>query len=347
MRSFKLRIATSALCVIFLAMACANSRFSNRFSEAFGQLTTDGISIPLHNELEFDQSGGHLQGIQLYSRDGRDYVFLSGSSSKAAYMAHAELAETARVIGIDTFMLDPYRHAGGFQIHDRYLAVGIEDNRLRNASMVMIYDLDGFPGAWTEPLHVIERKGEFERVTAGAVGITEIHDHALVAVGNWDSRVIDFYVCPLPEFKQGRNRFRLVYSADMRRLSRAGWCDPHWRPYQNINLFVGARGAVYLTGFTRGEKGQHLADVFELLVPEAFFDPKLAGGDGREGMTIKKTHSKSFVPKGNACFRAGAGLCRLSDGQLALFSCPNRMGGHSVINVFADGPRLRLAGSGR
>lgn len=120
-------------------------------------------------------------------------------------------------MAIDKLMTDPFRHAGGFQIFDHFLAIGIEDNHLRTSSKVKVYDVAA-KNVWNEPLYTIELQGSFEKPTAGAVGIAPYKKEMLLAVANWDCQNIDFYACPVSDFKSHKGSFEKIASTETNSL---------------------------------------------------------------------------------------------------------------------------------
>ena len=318
----------------FLAMASAQSTkrsaHATDFIKAFASLSAKDQLIPVCNPfpINFNDLDGHIQGIQLYKSGGSDFLYMTRSNSDAAYLIKARLeSDTATMVAVDTLMLAPYGHPGGFQITEHYLAVGMEDFKARNTSRVKIYDLRKGAKSWSEPLHVIKRDGKYERVTAGAVGLTRIGRHMLLVVGNWDSRDLDFYICQVDKFERGEEGFQLIQEMNMAQQSREGWSDPQWRGYQNINLFNDGGDNLYLVGMERGG-----TDLYRLTVSKgkvSAINPK-----SRNPFQITKLASTQFKVSGNASFNAGAGLYRYPGGELVLFVAPDDIEGEAMISVF-------------
>lgn len=289
------------------------------FEQAFDELSSSpSLSIILKNDLEFDAEGGHLQGIQ---RHGDSMLFMSGSAASKSYMVLADL-KRKQTMAIDTLMGSPFRHAGGFQVFDRYLAVGIEDNQKRNVSVVQIYDLDA-PRPWSNPIYSLNRKGDFERVTAGAVGITAYRQKIWLLVANWDSRNLDIYTCPEADFYRGTANFTLEISIDTETEPRSSWSDPEWHSYQSINLFTDQKDKLYLVGTTKINDGKQVADLYQLVFKNL---------PGR----IRKLSSKYFYPGNTVDFKAAAGLIVTADGYLELLAAPYRVGEETRIDVFSQ-----------
>lgn len=304
---------------------------SKGFLQAFGQLPQQDFLISTHDpfNFQFDEDHGHIQGIQLYSKAEKDYLYITRSNSYAAYMLKAELkGKEATVLSFDTLMLAPYGHPGGFQIFENYLAVGIEDFKTRNTARVVVYDLKKGDKPWSTPLHVVKRDGEYERVTAGCVGLTRIGKHILVVVGNWDSRDLDFYVCPFNKFKKGKDGFRFIQSIKMGQVSKEEWIDPVWRSYQNINLFSEGNDQLYLVGFN-GDA----TDLYELQITQKTL--KSTQNSPQDTIQIKKLQSRTFTVSGNASFGAGSGINRLPNGDIIMFAAPNDLGGSSTISGYS------------
>src|SRR5690606_173954 len=115
------------------------------------------------------------------------------------------------------------------------LAVGVEDNEARNVSVVRVYKLGDPLSDLKNPVAVIERSGERERATAGAVAIQQVDETLWVIVGDWGNRHMDVYKADISS-KDGTIQFQKVGEMDMTNHSKNGWIDPMVRSYQNINV---------------------------------------------------------------------------------------------------------------
>jgi hypothetical protein len=304
---------------LFFSVSSTGSFPISNIIRSFDNLNTTPETILLANEIPFNSEGGHLQGIQVY----KDHqVFISGSSTHISYMVSAKLGDPSSVISIDTLMQSPLRHAGGFQIFKQYLAVGIEDNNKRNLAYLRIYDLES-ETPWERPLYSIERKGDFERVTAGAVGITASRGKVWVLVANWDSRVLDFYSCPEHEFYSGKGKLSLQKSITVKNQSTAQWSDPHWLAYQNLNLFADKNEALFLVGTARNDDGSQVADLYQLYL-EA------------ENPEFIKLRSKKFNTSSSVDFKAAAGFSTTASGKLILASAPYQLENNTNIDLFTN-----------
>jgi hypothetical protein len=302
------------------------------FPKAIQQLSSQPENVDFTNTILFDGTGGHLQGIQLHKEMDQIFAFISGSSATKSYMVKVGLDPPAKVIAIDELMSEPYRHAGGFQIFDNYLAVGIEDNYKRTSSLIKIYNISGSKNDWSQPFYTIYRTGEFERSTAGAVGMTQYNGEVLLAVANWNSINIDFYACPSADFYSGEGEFHQIATLTPLEVSTLNWSDPAWWSYQNINLFTDAKEGLYLVGFARDDNDQHLADVFRVSfadrIPESESDM-----NQKKDIQIQKILTKSFERIGKTDFRAGAGLS-IIEGTLIMGSIPYAIESNTSLNFF-------------
>lgn len=289
------------------------------FRQAYEDLNQQPSSFSATNNISYDAKGGHLQGIQLY-KDNE--VYLSGSSEELSYMVKINLEEQSRVMAIDTLMHSPLRHAGGFQIFDHYLAVGIEDNKKRNLAYLQIYDLES-PAPFDQPLYTIERKGSFERVTAGAVGITAFRGEILILVANWDSRVLDFYSCTEQDFYAGMGQFTLKNSIEVKKQSTVDWSDSKWESYQNLNLFSDKNQQLFMVGTAKNEDEKQVADLFDLQLKPS--TPK-----------VTKLSSKVFHTSKGVDFKAAAGLNISDSGTLVLAAAPYQLERYTSIDLFTN-----------
>jgi hypothetical protein len=224
------------------------------------------------------------------------------------------------VISVNKLMDKPFKHAGGFQIFQNYMAVGIEDNDAKDKSRVCVYDISNPEKPQNKPVSVIERAGEPKRSTAGCVGITKHKDQILLAVGDWDTKNIDFYSCKSGEFPKGH--FELFYSINNESISKKNWIDKNWLPYQNINLISTVENELYLIGLGQNNKNENVADLYQLK-------------DDDEGkFSIKKTASKTFNCENDVSFKAGAGAVIDNNGRLAIVACGYNIEQTSYLNFF-------------
>ncbi len=296
-------------------LACLSaSAFSQTIPERFDRIGQKPRTIHFTNPLPLDESGGHLQGIQSLGPDGDAFV-LSGSSDSYAYCLRVADHEVKQVMEMDQ---KPFKHAGGFQLADGYLAVGIEDNLAKDKSKVFVYQIQGDEIQAT-PTWVIGREGDAMRSTAGCVGLAGQQDELLVVVGDWDTRHLDFYQI---HARQGSGSPEAPFvSIAAAGLARDSWINPDWHSYQNINLLQDNNGALYLVGLGTDGENQNVADLFELSLKN-------------EGSELRKVRSRQFQSDPEVSFRAGAGIHQSGDGRLWVVACSSHIGSKGVIQVW-------------
>ncbi len=269
--------------------------------------------------------GGHLQGIQMRWDAGRQehLVFLSHDSFDQAYVVVAAFPESldrpGHVVHVHRFPRGPLRHAGGIQLAGPLLAVGLEDNRRRDASEIRFCDT-GNPADWKPLPHLtIHRRGEREDCTAGAVAVISDNGRLLAAVANWDSRAIDFYrSSPGRSIREAACRMRWLSRWRADQADRAGWTpDDRCGSWQAINFVRDGRGHLYLFGFRR-DTGTDTVDVFQV-------DPTAAAG-----RQLRKTASRSFHLPAECHFLFGGGVS-VQDGRLWLLGTSRRFAPYATI----------------
>ena len=277
--------------------------------------------MEVSNKLEINNSGGHLQGIQLVNTNSGKHAVLTGSSDSYSYLLVIKLQEMNKVILLNKLMDKPFRHAGGFQIYNNIMAVGIEDNSAKDKSKICLYELTEPEKPLGKPLAIIERFGEPYRSTAGCVGITRFKDQVLIAAGDWDTKHIDFYSCNAENFRNGN--FKLTFSIGTDTLSRLGWIEANWYPYQNINLF-NFNERLFLLGFGQNKKNENIADLFSLeeTSPGKF--------------NLKKIEEETFRCEKGPDFKAGAGAELSVTGKINIISCGYNIENQTFLNFFRN-----------
>lgn len=252
------------------------------------------ISIPVPKSAAF--KSGHLQGVQIHN----ETLIVSGSSTSKAYLAIFQLlGGDFRFVGTKKLASGRFNHAGGLQVAENWLAVGIEDPVGKRSSIIQLIDVSSFEKLSGPPVYTLERRGEFKRSTAGAVALLKRKDHFLLAVGSWDSTVIDFYISNGTDpYKEGFE-FKAWTSWDSRESKRKNWSDRDYISYQSLQLTEGSTG-VYITGFARkGNSNQ--AHVYAL---DTDSDPY---------SLLTKVATYSVQCRGDVSFRNGAGLANFHE----------------------------------
>ena len=288
----------------------------------FREIKTEPQVIVCRNELEVNNRGGHLQGVQLMVGNDAEYAILSGSSSTVAYYAVARLQDPAEVQSINPLMPVPFKHAGGLQICQDLMIVGIEDNSERDKSIVCVYRIDDPDQPTVKPLSRTVRAGEAFRSTAGCAGVASIGHHYLAVVGDWDTKHLDFYLIDEHRISVCIEAFEKIYSVDTEKADRSGWMDNEWLAYQNINLFRDADEQLYLVGLGQNAERENKADLY------------LVEHDNLTEFTLRKLMSRTFNCREGADFRSGAGIYRQADGKLKLISCGSHIRDTLILNKF-------------
>ena len=290
---------------------------------AFHGIEESPSTINYTNAREVNSQGGHLQGVQSMRKNGQEYVLLSGSSSTYSYYAVVRVGEKNEVLSVNKIREKPYKHAGGFQIYEKYMAIGIEDDEAKDKSDVYIYQIDDPERPPRQPIAVIKRTGEPKRATAGCVAITTVRGKMLIVVSDWDSRHVDFYASDPPKSDASSWDFKRVYTINAATIDKKGWVNSNWLSYQNINLLKGEEGDLYLIGFAQAEKGEGVADLFRVET------------DGLAAYELKKVATKTFQTKNGTSFKWGAGVQYNPDeARMKILSCTAQMGQKAFLSEY-------------
>lgn len=287
----------------------------------FKNLDSKPEVISYSNTLKINNSGGYLQGVQAIENNSGKYFILSGSSDSYSYYVIVKKGNKNEVTSVNKLIDKPFKHAGGFQIYQNYMTVGIEDNDVKDKSKICVYDISYPEKPSGKPVSVIERTGEPKRSTAGCVGITEYNDKILLAVGNWDTKNMDFYSCKSSEFPKGH--FELFHSINTESISKDNWIDDKCFSYQNINLFSTVDNELVLIGLGQNNKNENVADLYQLKE------------DGKGKFSITKTASKTFNCDNEVSFKAGAGVVIDNNGRLGIIACGYNAREVSYLNYFS------------
>lgn len=292
---------------LLLCTICSFGQQVDNLSEAFEALSSEPEVILINNKIKVPHRNGHFQGVQLIEQNGTEKLLISGSSRNKAYILQIDLTtqKTSKVI---TLMKDPYRHAGGIQVSEPYLIVGIEDNIIKTTSKVSLYNYQNNALDTASPLVTIEREGKAKRHTAGATGLLVMDTHYLAVVANWDSRNWDFYQID-PEKGEHKSLYSFVAPDD-------------WGSYQSINLIKDA-SAIYAIGFYKKDM-VGTADLF-LVSKLGPFEP-----------VMEKIRSKTFNCKNGVDFNSAVGLQVDNKGKLHIWGTQADTGKHIALNKFSQ-----------
>jgi hypothetical protein len=222
--------------------------------EAFGRIRTDG-RVAAFDRANARLRGGHLQGLGCIDR--RTLAISANSDDGAVFFVVQWRTRVGRGLGRVIERVDvadpPLSHAGGLQIVDDVLALGVEDDAARDRSRIECYDVRR-PRAINRLAHLsFDRPGpgqrpQTRRWTAGAVGLARTTAGYLLVVGSWESEHLDFYRSTGADLRRPTCRF--VHIADWRKdeADRDTWIDDSWAAYQSLNLVVGPGGRLFLVG---------------------------------------------------------------------------------------------------
>ena len=275
--------------------------------EAFEALSSEPEIIFISNEITVPSDGGHFQGVQVIEKNGTEKLLISGSSLTKAYILQADLA-TQKTDKLIYLMKEPYRHAGGIQVSEQYLAVGIEDNFNKTSSKVCLYNYRDANLSMAQPNVTIDRAGEAKRQTAGSTGLLAIDNDYLMVVSNWDSRNWDFY-CIDPE------------NSEQKMLESFAAPDD-WASYQSINLIMDEE-SIYAIGFHKKELVGY-ADLILVSKLETF-EP-----------IMEKVLTKTFNCKNEVDFGSAAGLQVDTEGNLHIWGTQRDPLKQIAVNKFSQ-----------
>jgi len=278
--------------------------------------------ISFSNSLPIDNTGGHIQGIQLIRYQGTEYQVLSGSSSTYSYYSIVKTGSSNIVLSVNKILDKPLKHSGGFQIWNDLMAIGVEDNEAKNRSSVFIFRLDNPNKPPAKPLTIIERVGSYKRGTAGCVAISVVNGKVLVAVGDWDTEHLDFYRIAEEKLYREGAILELEYTLDSKDFNKEGWTDPSWNSYQSINFVKDSNDGLYLAGMTSVEQDENMIDIFQIQTEEL------------STFQCKKIYSKKFPANNKTKFRWGAGLDVDSSGNIRLMATEEHIKSNSIISIY-------------
>jgi len=281
--------------------------------EAFQTINTNPKLLRLKNNTVKIPSGGHLQGIQNLSDSAFVITASSGSISYYLLAIQDPSKNKGNIKHLQKIADLPFRHAGGCQLNGNKLFVGIEDNIAKNKSKIMMVTLNDSSVQLSQQI-IAKRMGMVKRSTAGAVGSAKTKTgQYLVAVGDWDSRNIDFYI-------SRKDRDTLFDSLTTFHAPESQkWCS-----YQAINLLMDTTGNIYLVGF--GLEGlNNRADLFKVELE-------------KDRATLKPISSRNFKCTGGTGFRYGAGIGFSKNRSLVIYSCARNIRANLAVNIFESQP---------
>src|SRR5262249_9057468 len=145
-------------------------------------------------------------------------------------------------------------------------------------------------------------------------------DH-LLAVANWDSRAIDFYLSSGKRLDDPQCRFEFHARWQDSAANKADWRpDKTFAAYQAVNLLTDGSHHVFLVGFATSPAGKDIVDLFSLDL-----------GQPTEKL-VRKLASKPLKLGAENHFRYAAGLW-IRQNALAILPSPRELGGQTRINL--------------
>ncbi|MFT5920346.1 MAG: hypothetical protein ACI9FU_002164 [Granulosicoccus sp.] len=306
----------ATVCALVVAL-CAFKTFAQPLPNAKETLAIQAASFKISVNPNNEIIGGHLQGIQLHN----ETLIVSGSSKDFGYLGlFQKLGEGFRFIGLKKLATDPFNHAGGFQIAENWLAVGLEDPVGRRNSIVQLIDVSSFEKLQAAPVYTLRRKGQYQFSTAGAIALLKRKDHFLLAVGTWDCKTIDFYVSNNLNPYSNDFEFEKWTTWDSREAVRRKWIDKKYGSYQNLQLTQDSTG-VYITGFCSASNGSNRADVFQM------------NYDADPYTLIQKVASYTVQCSGDVTFRNGSGFATY-DGKPSIIAVGHDLSPEMQFQMF-------------
>ena len=277
--------------------------------QAFSAIVTKPSLIELKNSSVRIPAGGHLQGIQLVSDSA---IIITASSASFSYYLIANANPNfsgGQISKLQKIEDKPFRHAGGCQVNEGKLVAGIEDNLAKNKSEIMLISFNSSLNEINRQI-IARRQGIVKRSTAGATGFTRLlTGQCLFAVGDWNSRNIDFYISR----KVSDTLFDSLTTYRVPGNKR--WCS-----YQSINLLIDTAGNIYLVGCALDGLNNR-ADLFKVEL-------------SNNAATLNLISSRNFKCSGGASFRYGSGIGVSKFNSLAIYSCARNAGRRLSVNIF-------------
>lgn len=279
----------------------SNKSPTSNLAKSFKVIPQQPVVFKIQQDTFIAPKGGHLQGIQQLDRQ---HLVVSGSSDDKAYFFIARMKGITSVKkrGIITKMIyinDDFpgmrhNHASGFQLANNLLAIGTEGGADTIKSSVLFYDLTNPDNP--KPLNLkINRQED----TAGAIGLINIGNKMLLAVGGWDSDRIDFYVTKTSTFIPLPLDFKLVKTWRKETRNTTDWVTTSWGSYQSLNFIKDEADNLFLTGFYQDGNDAMITDLYQVHL------------ENDETTLLKKIDSKRLYTVEGVSFKNGAGLSTL------------------------------------
>lgn len=276
----------------------SNKSHASDVAKSFQAIPQNPVIFKIQQDTFIAPKGGHIQGVQQLDKQ---HLVISGSSDDKAYFFIARMKGITRVKkrGIITKMIyinDDFpemrhNHASGFQLANNLLAIGTEGGSDTIKSSIVFYDLT-YPNA-PKPLNLkINRQED----TAGAIGLINVGDKMILAVGGWDSDRIDFYVTNTSTFIPLPLDFKLVKTWRKETKNTTDWVNTSWGSYQSLNFIKDEEDNLFLTGFYQDGNDAMIVDLYQVYL------------ENDATTLLKKIDSKRLFTVEGVSFKNGAGL---------------------------------------
>lgn len=321
-------LSAALLCSHAFAAEIAASQFVTAFSrirenapQTFTLVRPVNIDLP----AGYNRSIGpfpkyHQEGIQK-TPDGTFYV--SGSADQNGYFY---VANGGRIHTVIQPAPREFNHAGGFQITDGILAVGLEQYEAgaQGGSKVFFYDVRNPRNIAPLPHLTVLRTPPNN--TAGAVALVRTAGRWRLIVGNWGSARIDIYQSNSPDLFSSTTRFvKLGSWADSVNHLDPNSVDRNWSSYEHINAFCDVDNTVWFVGMHTGSRAQGMPDWADL------YQIRESGGR----FNVIKRWKKHFTAHNGPRFMYGAGVVwNANSRSFEVYACaPHLSGTPPTVNI--------------
>jgi hypothetical protein len=260
-------------------------------------------------------AGGHFQGIQRFET-APDRLVLTSDSDTEAYFVICDVSadgSRGRARPPNKLSVSPLRHAGGCQVVEGHLVVGVDDSVARTSSEIRFWRLTARPAELTGL--TVRRRGAYRRATAGAVGLSSFQNGAALAVVTWNSDTIDFYLSAGDPFR-GHAQFNFLTTWSRTARDQSGWIDPNFGRYQSVNLLTQQDGALFMSAFNRNADGEDWLDLFAVHLDRA---PE---------RILTKVAKKHMFCRDGCSFEAGSGISIASTTRFEAYAVNGSSGDH-------------------
>ena len=299
----------------------------NSVLEAFDSIQTVA-AVSQFARASTTLTNGHLQGVGCI--DPKTLAISTSGEYQALviFVGWQDPIGTGdgEIIGTVAVGHHPLGHAGGLQIADDVLAVGIEDARAKDRSRIVLLDVTNPESATSLDHLAFDRPADGEtravkRWTAGAVGLARTATGYLLVVGSWDSAELDFYHSTSHDLRNPTCRFRHVATWSSDRADRSSWVDDSWASYQSLNVVTSHDGRQFMIGGNRNADDEDWIDLYEI---------ELTAPAERRLTKIAKKH---LTCRSGASFRWSGGIAAAST-QLHAIATERDLHERTTVNIF-------------